>query len=385
MKSEPLKPDPLQLAAAAVRELAPYVPGKPLSELEREYGITNSIKLASNENPLGIGPQARAAIAKATGELGLYPDGNGFELKQALAKKHACKLEQITLGNGSNDLLAMIAEAFLSADTEAVYSQYCFAIYPLVTQATGAIGHAAAAYPATHPMALGHDLDAMAHWVNARTRVVFIANPNNPTGSWVEAAELKRFIASMPATTLVLVDEAYFEYAQHEYAASHDGARFVDASQWLQEFPNLVVTRTFSKAYGLAGLRAGYALSSPQIAAVLNRVRQPFNVNSLALTAATAALTDGEHLQRSVELNSSGMRQVVTGLRALSVRVYPSIGNFVLVDCARAGGVVYEALLRQGVIVRPLGGYGLPTHLRITIGTTDENARMLAALATALK
>lgn len=378
--------DPLQLAAPAVRNLAPYVPGKPLSELEREYGISNSIKLASNENPLGIGPKARAAIAKEAQNLGLYPDGNGFELRQALAKRHACTLEQITLGNGSNDLLVMIAEAFLTPDTEAVYSQYCFAIYPLVTQATAAIGRAAPAYPRSHPMALGHDLDAMAKLVNERTRVVFIANPNNPTGTWVEAEELKRFIASLPATTLVLVDEAYFEYAHHEHAGLAPGMQgFPDASLWLQQFPNLVVTRTFSKAYGLAGLRVGYALSSAAVADVLNRVRQPFNVNSLGLVAAEAALTDTDHLQRSIEITSKGMQQVVAGVKALGVRVYPSVCNFVLIDCHRSGGAIYEALLRQGVIVRPLGGYGLPTHLRITIGTEDENARMLAALAIALK
>jgi len=226
----------------------------------------------------------------------------------------------------------------------------------------------------------------MAKLVNERTRVVFVANPNNPTATWVEAGQLKQFIARMPTTTLVLVDEAYFEYAQHEHpqhVANSTGLG--DASLWLQDFPNLVVTRTFSKAYGLAGLRVGYALSHPKVADVLNRVRQPFNVNSLGLVAAEAALTDVEHLQRSIELNSRGMQQVVAGLKALGVRVYPSVCNFVLIDCAKPGGAVYEALLRQGVIVRPLGGYGLPTHLRITIGTEQENARMLAALAVALK
>ncbi len=372
-----MKFNALELAAPPVRQLAPYVPGKPLSELEREYGITDSIKLASNENPLGPGPRAHAAIAQAVQALGLYPDGNGFELKQALAKKHGCALQQITLGNGSNDLLVMLAEAFLSAEAEAVYSQYCFAIYPIVVQATGAVARVAAAYPNDHAMALGHDLEAMLKLVNAHTRLVFIANPNNPTGTWVEAAALKRFIAALPATTLVVVDEAYIEYVQD--------AAFADASQWLNEFPNLVVTRTFSKAYGLAGLRVGYALSHASVADALNRVRQPFNVNSVALSAATAALSDVEHLRKSVELNACGMQQVVAGLKTLGVRVHPSRGNFVLVDCARPGGAVYEALLRQGVIVRPVSGYGLATQLRITIGTEAENARMLAALQFALK
>lgn len=367
----------LALAASPVTQLAPYVPGKPLSELEREYGIANSIKLASNENPLGPGPKARAAIAQAVTELGLYPDGNGFELKQALARQHHCSLGQITLGNGSNDVLVMLAEAFLDASVEAVFSQYCFAIYPIAVQATGARARVAAAYPEAHPMALGHDLEAIRALVNERTRLVFIANPNNPTGTWVDKAALKQFIASVPASTLVVVDEAYVEYV--------GDPEFADASQWLNEFPNLVVTRTFSKAYGLAGLRVGYALSHPSVADVLNRVRQPFNVNTVALAAATAALDDAEHLARTVQLNDTGMAQLVAGLRALGLRLYPSKGNFVLVDCARPAGPVNEALLRQGVIVRPVGGYGLPTQLRITIGTAQENARLLDALAVALK
>ena len=360
------------LAAAPVKKLAPYVPGKPLSELEREYGIRDSIKLASNENPLGPGGKARAAIAKSIESLGLYPDGNGFELKQALAKHHRCTLERITLGNGSNDLLVLLAEAFLTKDVEAVYSQFCFAIYPIAVQATGATGRMAPAYPETHVMALGHDLDAMLNLVNERTRLVFVANPNNPTGTWVSAEALKRFVAALPVTTLVVVDEAYIEYAPDK--------NFANASNWIDEFPNLVVTRTFSKAYGLAGLRVGYALSSTEVANVLNRVRQPFNVNSVALVAATAALDDTEHLRRTFELNSKGMQQVVNGLKELDVRVYPSACNFVLVDCKRPAAEVNEALLRQGVIVRPVNGYGLPTHVRITIGTEQENARMLNAL-----
>lgn len=367
----------LALATRSVRAIAPYIPGKPLSELEREYGISDSIKLASNENPLGPGPKARAAMLQAAQNIGLYPDGNGFDLKQALAAKHGCDIDQITLGNGSNDVLVMLAEAFLDAGVEAVYSQYCFAIYPIVVQATGATAKMAAAYPDTHPMALGHDLEAMLSLVNTSTRLVFIANPNNPTGTWVQAAALKRFIASVPATTLVVVDEAYIEYVQ-------DGD-FADASQWLSEFPNLIVTRTFSKAYGLAGLRVGYALSHPDVAALFNRVRQPFNVNSIALSAAAAALEDVDHLQKSIQLTASGMQQVESGLKRMGLRVYPSKGNFVLVDCGRPAAAVNEALLRQGVIVRPVAGYGLPTQLRITIGTEHENARMLAALAMALK
>ncbi|HEY6642912.1 histidinol-phosphate transaminase [Povalibacter sp.] len=369
-------PDSSQLAAPSVRTLAPYVPGKPIEELEREYGISDIIKLASNENPLGPGARARAAIAAASSEIGLYPDGGGFVLKQALARKYGWAIEGITLGNGSNDVLVMIAEAFLTPETEAVYSQYAFAVYPIAVQATGATARVAAAFPEQHPMALGHDLDAMAQLVNERTRVVFVANPNNPTGTWVESAPLKRFIAGLPATTLVVMDEAYIEYV--------DDPTFPDSSQWLNEFPNLIVTRTFSKAYGLAGLRVGYALASPAIAGMLNRVRQAFNVNSIALAAASAALDDSDHLQKSVALNLSGLKQLEEGVDQLGLRRYPSRGNFLLIDCARPAASVYESMLRQGVIVRPVGNYQLPSHLRITVGTPEQNRRMLDALRQAL-
>jgi histidinol-phosphate aminotransferase len=369
--------DPSQLAAPPVRTLAPYVPGKPIEELEREYGVRDIIKLASNENPLGPGPLARAAIASAAQEIGLYPDGGGFGLKQALARKHGCAPECITLGNGSNDVLVMLAEAFLTPDVEAVFSQFAFAVYPIAVQAVGAKARVAPAFPEDHPMALGHDLAAMRALVNERTRLVFIANPNNPTGTWVEAEELKAFIGSMPPTTLVIVDEAYIEYVQD--------AEFPDASRWLAEYPNLVVTRTFSKAFGLAGLRVGYALSNPQVAGLLNRVRQAFNVNSIALAAATAALSDADHLQRSIETNVQGMLQLERGLDELALRRYPSRGNFILIDCSRPAGPVYEAMLRQGVIVRPVGNYQLAAHLRLTIGTQVQNDRMLAALKQALQ
>ena len=367
---------PLDLAAPAVRTLAPYVPGKPISELEREYGIRDSIKLASNENPLGPGPRARAAMAAAVSEIGLYPDGNGFELKQALAQRYGCSLDNITLGNGSNDLLVILCETFLTLGTEAVCSKYAFAIFPIAAHATGAAVKVAAALPGDHPMALGHDLDAMAALVNERTRLVYVANPNNPTGSWVSGAALHRFLSKLPASAVVIVDEAYIEYVRDD--------AFPDTPNWVKEFPNLVVTRTFSKAHGLAGLRVGYALSHPGIAGLLNRVRAPFNVNSMALSAACAALEDADHLERSVSLNLEGMAQVAAGLERLKVRHFPSRGNFVLVDCARPGGEVYEAMLRQGVIVRPLGGYQLPTHLRITIGSQAQNQRMLDALQRAL-
>jgi histidinol-phosphate aminotransferase len=368
---------PDTLAAPAVRTIAPYVPGKPLEELEREYGISNSIKLASNENPLGPGPKALAALQRAAEEIGLYPDGNGFALKQALARKYGCGLDCITLGNGSNDVLVMLAETFLTPDTEAVYSEYAFAVYPIAVQATGATARVAKAHPANHAMPLGHDLDAMAKLVNDRTRLVFIANPNNPTGTWLSADALRKFIAGVPAQTVVVMDEAYIEYVTDP--------SFADASRWLQDFANLVVVRTFSKAYGLAGLRVGYALSHPGVADMLNRVRQPFNVNSFALAAARAALEDTEHLKRTLDTNRTGLAQLQAGFDALGVRHIPSAGNFVLIDCGRPAGPVYEAMLRQGVIVRPVGNYALPNHLRITIGTQQQNERMLGALQQALR
>ena len=364
------------LGTAAVRSISPYVPGKPLSELEREYGIKDSVKLASNENPLGPGELALRAMQSALKEIGLYPDGNGFELRTALAKHHGCGIERITLGNGSNDLLVLAPEAFLTIGSEAVYSQYAFAIFPIAVQATGATGRMAAAFPDDHPRALGHDLHAMARLVNERTRLVYVPNPNNPTGTWVQADELKRFLASLPQTTLVIVDEAYSEYVSDP--------SYPNASAWVDEFPNLIVTRTFSKAHGLAGLRVGYSVSSAEVADLLNRVRAPFNVNSVALAAATAALEDKQHVQRSYEFNAAGMKQVRELLASLPVRVYPSIGNFVLVDCKRPASPVYEAMLREGVIVRPVGGYGLPNHLRITIGTREQNERMAKALRRAL-
>ena len=369
--------DPAKLAPAGVRTLAPYIPGKPLEELEREYGISDSIKLASNENPLGPGSRALAAIAQASRQIGLYPDGSGFKLKQALANKLGCGTDCITLGNGSNDVLVLLAEAFLSPQSEAVYSQYTFAVYPIAVQATGATARIAPANPAGHAMPLGHDLAAMAALINERTRLVFVANPNNPTGTWVTADALRQFVAAVPEQTLVVVDEAYIEYV-----STPD---FPDASRWLREFPNLIVTRTFSKVYGLAGLRVGYALSHPSVADMLNRVRQPFNVNTIALAAALAALDDTEHLQRSIETNRAGMAQLRAGFDALGVRHLPSAGNFVMIDCGRPAPAVYEAMLRQGVIVRPVGNYGLPNHLRITIGTREQNERMLAALAAALR
>ncbi len=366
-----------ELAVPGVRELMPYTPGKPISELEREYGVSDSIKLASNENPLGASPKALAAIAGELDDLWLYPDANGFELKQALAGRHDVDPACITLGNGSNDVLVFLAQVFLQPGLEAVFSEYCFAVYPIATQMVGATARVAPALPRDHAMPLGHDLRALYEMVSPETRLVFVANPNNPTGTWLDGQRLKDFVGSLPPHVICVVDEAYSEYA--------DGDRRGDASTWLDEFPNLVVTRTFSKAYGLAGLRIGYALSNPGIADLLNRVRPAFNVNSLALTAARAALDDHEFITRSRTVNAEGLEVLRSGLEAMGVGVIPSAANFVLAEFGVSGGVLNEKLLRQGVIVRPVGNYGLDNYLRITVGTAAQNERVLAALRQVLE
>lgn len=361
-----------QLALTGVQQLTPYQPGKPISELERELGLTRIIKLASNENPLGPSPKAMAALLGTLEELHLYPDGGGFELKAALAKRFNVSLEQITLGNGSNDVLELVARAFLSPETSAVFSEHAFAVYPIVTQAVGAKALIAKAHDGSKGPRYGHDLQAMLRLVEPATRVVFVANPNNPTGTHLNPVELYSFLSLLPEHTLVVVDEAYFEYTS--------GPEATNALAWLAEFPNLVVTRTFSKAYGLAGLRVGYAISSPVIADLLNRVRQPFNVNSLALAAATAALSDEEHLQRTVALNQQGLQQLTKAFAERKLDFIPSVGNFITVDVGKPAGSVYQGLLREGVIVRPIGNYGLPNHLRISIGTMEQNQAFLTAL-----
>lgn len=360
------------LALPSVRQLTPYLPGKPISELQRELGLSNIVKLASNENPLGPSPRALAAVAAGLNELHLYPDGGGFGLKAALAEKLGIQPAQITLGNGSNDVLELAARAFLSPAVSAVFSQHAFAVYPIVTQAVGAQARIAPAHDGRNGPRYGHDLAAMAALIADDTRMVFIANPNNPTGTYLPREALQGFLAQVPEQVLVVVDEAYFEYVE--------AADYPNALAWLDEFPNLIVTRTFSKAYGLAGLRVGYAVSSAAIADVLNRVRQPFNVNSLALAAAEAALADGEHLQRTLTLNHAGLAQLAAGFTARGLGYIPSVGNFITLDVGQPAAPLYAALLRQGVIVRPIANYGLPQHLRVTVGTAAENQIFLAAL-----
>ena len=364
-------PLPGDLALDCVRTLAPYVPGKPIEELQRELGLTDIIKLASNENPYGASPLALTAMQRAIADTWLYPDGSGHVLKQKLATRLGVDTSQITLGNGSNDLLVMLAEAFLGPALEAVYSQYAFAVYPIAVQATGATGVVAPALPADSPMPLGHDLEAMANAITPRTRVVFIANPNNPTGTWVPKAALHAFIAAVPNHALVALDEAYFEYTE--------GLGLQDGIAWLREFPNLVVFRTFSKAYGLAGVRVGYAVSHPSVAAMLNRVRQAFNVSVVGLAGASAALDDTNHLAAAVNVAVTERARVTARLAKAGTRVLPSAGNFVMVHVGAAASERFDTLLRRGIIVRPVGNYGLPEHLRITLGTPEQNDRFLKA------
>lgn len=363
--------DLCDLAPAYIRSIAPYQPGKPISELARELGLNEAdiIKLASNENPLGISPKAAASIAPAIAELARYPDGSGYELKHALSSKLAIDAEAIVLGNGSNDVLEMAARAFLAPGTNAVYAQHAFAVYPIATQATGARG---IEVPARD---FGHDLAAMLAAIDAQTRVIFLANPNNPTGTFIAPEEVERFLSRVPPTVLVVLDEAYQEYLPE--------ALQPDSVRWLARFPNLVVTRTFSKIYGLAGLRLGYALAHPPVADLMNRVRQPFNANSLALTAAVAALDDHEFVRRSRELNFRGMAYLTESFKRLELSYIPSQGNFVTVRVGD-GAEIFRRLLRRGVIVRPVAGYGLPEHLRVTIGLDAENERFVQALREAL-
>ena len=367
---------PARLAVAAVRDLAPYVTGKPMSELERELGIRDIVKLASNENPLGPSPRALVAMQSAIADVWLYPDGNGHELKVALAARHGVGLDQITLGNGSNDLLVLLAEAFLTPDVSVVISEFAFAIYGIAAQATGARIRSAKAYSSDGPQLFGHDLDAMAAAIDESTRLVYVANPNNPTGTWNDEAAIARFLDRVPATCVAVLDEAYFEYARARGCP--------DGIELTRRYPNVVVLRTFSKAHALAGVRVGYAISHPDVANVLNRVRQPFNVSVIGLAGATAALGDELQIARAVKLAEDGAAQLGGALPRLGVRAYPSAGNFVLVDVGADAHAVFERLLRKGIIVRPVGGYGLPRCVRITYGTAEQNERLLSALADCL-
>lgn len=361
----------LELALAGVQQLVPYVPGKPVDELQRELGLSEVVKLASNENPLGTGDKVLAAIQATIPELTRYPDGSGFGLKAALSAKLAVAPSSITLGNGSSEILELVMRTFVSPEHEVVFSQHAFALYPILTQAVGA---QARIVPAKN---YGHDLQAMLVSVSDKTRLVFIANPNNPTGTLLASDELESFISALPAHVLCVLDEAYYEFVAP--------ADRTESLAWPQRYPNLIVTRTFSKAYGLAGLRIGYGISSDDVADLLNRVRQPFNSNMLALAAAEAALTDADYLAKTLAVNNAGMAQLTSAFEDLGLDWIPSSGNFVSVDVKQNALPVYEALLLKGIIVRPVANYEMPQHLRISIGTERENQMFITALKQVLQ
>ena len=369
MDKEIVNADLFSLAVKGVQALKPYEPGKPLAELEREYGISDAVKLASNENPLGMSAKAKAAIIAASSDAALYPDGNAYYLKQTLLKYLPnIDLSQITVGNGSNDILEIIARCFANQFDAIMYSQHAFAVYPIVTQAIGA----------SHQMITaidwGHDLDAMQDAITEKTKVIFIANPNNPTGTFIDSKELKTFVESVPKRIVVVVDEAYHEYVTQD--------NYESAVNWVNDIENLIVTRTFSKAYGLAGLRVGYCVSNAAIANILNRVRQPFNVNSFALAAAEASLGDQDFLAESIEVNNKGKEQLYNAFDKLGLSYIPSEGNFVAVDVSLVTNQdVNEALLKKGVIIRPISAYQMPGYIRVSIGNEKDNKRFIDSLS----
>jgi histidinol-phosphate aminotransferase len=358
-----------------VRAIAPYQAGKPIAEVAREFGLDEAsiVKLASNENPFGVPESAVQAMTAAATDLGRYPDANGFELKAALSKRYDVPADWITLGNGSNDILEIAAHAFVERGQAIVYSQYSFAVYALATQGVGA------RHIVVPAQAYGHDLPAMLAAIDADTRLVFIANPNNPTGTFIPAADIQAFLDKVPANVVVVLDEAYNEFLAEENQ--------FESAEWVKKYPNLLVSRTFSKAYGLAGLRVGFGIAQPALTDLMNRIRQPFNVNSMAQAAAIAALNDKDFLKRSAANNAAGYQQFTEAFTQLGLEFVPSYGNFVLVkvgDDPAAGARVNLSLLKQGVIVRPVGNYGLPEWLRVSIGLPQENAVLIAALTKAL-
>ena len=345
----------------SILSLTPYQGGRPISEIQREYGLSKVIKLASNENPLGVSKKVQEAIKSAVTQIGRYPDGNGYYLKDALAKKLSVSAKSITLGNGSNDILELIPRAYVcSKDDEVIFSQYAFVVYPLVTKAIGAKAIVA---PAND---FGHDLNAMYEAITDKTKVIFIANPNNPTGTLLSNEEIYNFLKKVSNDIIVVLDQAYIEYLDVEDV-------YID---WLKDFPNLVITRSFSKAYGLAGLRVGYSISSEEIADYLNRIRQPFNVNLIAQEAAIAALSDADFLAESVKVNSDGLLQLEEGFRSLGLKFIKSHANFISVKVSNSMEL-NQKLLEKGIIVRPVE---MKDYLRISVGTYAENAKFLEVL-----
>lgn len=355
------------LANSYVRDLDPYQPGKPIEELERELGIsaTYSIKLASNENPLGPSLLATKAITEVLQKAHFYPDGGCFEIKQALAQFHNVSPTQITVGNGSENILELIVKAYLNQASNAVISEYAFLTIPILLQSYGVPTHVVQAN------AWHHDIVKMIAAVDKNTRVLFIVNPNNPTGTYIPKPAFHMLMESIPPSVLVVIDEAYFEYIKQP--------DYPNTLSYLHHYPNLIITRTFSKVYGLAALRLGYAISSPEIADILNRVRLPFNVNALAAKAACAALTDIQHVAKSVQLNDEGKQQFEEALKKFNLKYIPSVGNFLTMEVGD-GASVYQKLLHEGIIVRPLKAYAMPKHIRVTIGTFEQNERFLSAI-----
>lgn len=358
-----------------VQSISPYVAGRPIEDVAREYGLDPAriVKLASNENPLGVSPQVREAITRALIDTPRYPDNDGYALKQALAAHLGVPAGWITLGHGSSDILEMAARALLTDADAAIYSRYSFIVYTQAVQSVGAQHQVAA------DRHYGHDLAAMRAAITDRTRLIYVANPNNPTGTFLPAAELLDFLQSVPSEVAVVLDEAYVEYIEPQLR--------YDSMDWVRCFPNLIVSRTFSKAYGLAGLRIGYGVAQPALTDVLNRVRSAFNTSTMGQVAALAALADQEFIARAYRENRQGHAQLADAFDRLGLEFIASQGNFILVrvgDDDGAGARVNQALLRRGVIVRPVGNYGLPQWLRISIGTAEENARCIAALREAL-
>lgn len=357
----------INLANPGVRELSPYQAGKPIEELERELGMSNIIKLASNENPLGFPDSAKQAICQQLNDLTRYPDANGFELKRTISSKFGLQPEQITLGNGSNDLLEITAHTFLNRDDEVIFSQYTFIVYPLVSQAINA---KAVVVPAKD---YGHDLEGFLAAISDKTKVIYIANPNNPTGTFLTTAQIEAFLAQVPQHILVILDEAYTEFTLPDER--------VPSFSIMQKYPNLVVCRTLSKAYGLAGLRIGYMVSSAEVAELCNRVRQPFNCNSLALSAAIAVVNDDEFIEKVADNNRQGLKQLQIFCHEKGLDYIPSKGNFITLDLKQPAMPIFQKLLENGVIVRPIAGYGLPNHLRVSIGLPEENQRFMDVLS----
>ncbi len=360
------------LAPSYISAIAPYQGGRPISEIARQFGIDEAdiVKLASNENPLGISPKAQLAIDDALVDIARYPDGNSYALRAAVSQKFNVTPTQIVFGNGSNDILELTARAFLQVGDEVIYSQHAFAVYALVTQAVGATGVVVSA------KAFAHDLDGFLKAITAKTRLIFIANPNNPTGTLIDKVGLKTFLKQVPSNVLVVLDEAYDEYLSADNKS--------EAIAWLAEFDNLIISRTFSKAYGLAGLRVGFGLMHADVADILNRVRQPFNVNSIAQAAAVASLADDDFVAKSYAANQAGMLQLTQGLNNLGLSYIQPYANFISFAIKEAAAV-NQKLLQRGIIVRPIANYELPDYLRVSIGLFSENQRFLEALAIIVK